>query len=77
MDDLKLFSKNERGLDSLINTVRIFSADIKMEFEIEKCAVLIMKRGTKVKSNGILLPDAVKIKSLDERESYVFRSTRR
>ena len=72
MDDLKLFSKSERGLDSLINTVRIFSADIKMEFEIEKCTVLIMKRGTKVKSDGIVLPDAIKIKSLDEGESYKY-----
>ena len=31
-----------------------------------------MKRGTKVKSDGILLPDAVKIKSLDERGSYKY-----
>ena len=39
MDDLRLFSKSERGLDSRISTVRIFSADIKMEFGIEKYAI--------------------------------------
>lgn len=65
MDDLKLFSKNEQELKSLVHTVRSFSADIKMEFGIEKCAVLIMKRGKKAQSDGILLPEPVKIKSLD------------
>ena len=33
MDDLKLFAKNEDQIDSLVNTVRTFSDDIKMEFE--------------------------------------------
>ena len=57
MDDLKLYSKNEKELDSLIQTVRLFSADIGMEFGIEKCAVLVMKKGKLVKSERIVLPD--------------------
>ena len=44
MDDLKLYAKNEKSLDSSIQTVRIFSKDIGMEFGIEKCAMLPMKR---------------------------------
>ena len=32
MDDLKLFAKNVDQIDSLVNTERIFSGDIKMEF---------------------------------------------
>ena len=32
MDDLKLFAKNEDQIDSSVNTVRIFSEDIKLEF---------------------------------------------
>ena len=68
----KLLSKRERGLDSLINTVKIFTADITMEFGKENCAVLGIKRGTKIKSDGIVLPDTVKIKSLDEEESYKY-----
>ena len=32
MDDLKLYAKNENGLESFIQTVRIFSDDIDMEF---------------------------------------------
>ena len=50
MDDLKLYSRNEKGLDSLIHTVRVFSEDIGMEFGIEKCAMLVMKKGKIVKS---------------------------
>ena len=45
MDDLKLYGKNEKQVDTLVNTVRVFSKDIGMKFQISKCAVLIMKRG--------------------------------
>ena len=45
MDDVKLFRKTEKQLESLMNTVRIFSDDIKMEFGIKKCGVLVMKKG--------------------------------
>ena len=44
-DDIKLFAKNERELEILIETMRIYSQDIEMEFDIEKCAMLIMKIG--------------------------------
>ena len=40
MDDLKLYSRSEKGLDSLAETVRVFTEDIGMEFGTEKCAVL-------------------------------------
>ena len=43
MDDLKLHSRSEKGLDSLVQTV--FSEDIGMEFGIEKCAMLVMEIG--------------------------------
>ena len=38
MDDLKLYSLSEKGLDSLVQTVRVFNDDVGMEFGIEKCA---------------------------------------
>ena len=41
MDDLKLYAKNEKELDSLVQTVRVFSNDIGMQFGLDKCAVLI------------------------------------
>ena len=57
MDDLKLYGKNEKETDTLINTVRVFSDDIRMQFGISKCAILIMIRGKIVKCDGISLPN--------------------
>ena len=34
MADLKLYGKNKKQVDALINTVRVFSSDIAMEFGI-------------------------------------------
>ena len=56
-------------MDSLVQTVRLFSEDIGMEFGIEKCAMLVMEKGKIVKSVGIELPNGKVIKSLQEGES--------
>ena len=72
MDDLKLYSQSEKGLDSLVQTVRVFSEDIGMEFRIEKCAMLVIEKGKIVKSLGIELPDGKVIESLQEGESYKY-----
>ena len=72
MDDLKLYRRSEKGLDSLVQTVRVFSEDIGIEFGIEKCATLVMEKGKIVKSVGIELPDVKVIKSLQEGESYKY-----
>ena len=64
MDDLKLYSRSEKGLDSLVQTVRVFCEDIGMEFGIEKCAMSVMEKGKIVKSVGIELLDGEVIKSL-------------
>ena len=53
MDDIKLYAKNESGLDALVQSVRVVSNDIGMEFGVEKCAMLVIKRGKVVESNGI------------------------
>ena len=44
MDDLKLCSRSEKGLYSLVQTLRVFSEDIGMEFGIQKCAMLVMEK---------------------------------
>ena len=44
MGDLKLYVKNEKGLDLLAQTVRIFSDDIGMEFGIDKCPTLVLNK---------------------------------
>ena len=70
MDDLKLHSRSEKRLDLLVQTVRVFSEDIGMEFYIEKCAMLVTEKGKIVKSVGIELPDGKFIKSLQEGERF-------
>ena len=72
MDDLKSYSRNEKELNLLVQTIRIFSKDIGMEFGIEKCAMLVIEKGKIVKSVGIELPDGKVIKSLQEGESYKY-----
>ena len=66
MDDIKLYAKNESGLDALVQSVRVISNDIGMEFGVEKCAMLVIKRGKVVESNGIDLPNNETIKSIHE-----------
>ena len=69
MDDLKLYIRSDKGLDSLEQTVSVFSEDVGMEFGIEKCAMLVTEKEKIVKSLGIELPDGKVIKSLQDGES--------
>ena len=57
MDDLKLFAKSKNQIDSLVQTVHIFSEDIGMQFGIKKCGVLTMERGKNIRTDHIRLPD--------------------
>ena len=59
-------------MDSLVQTVCVFSEDIGMEFGIEKCVMLVMQKGKTVKSVGIEVPDGKIMKSLQEGESYKY-----
>ena len=62
MDDIKLFAKNERELETLIHAVRIYSQDIGMEFGIEKCAMHVMKSGKRHMIDGMELPNHDRIR---------------
>ena len=72
MDDIKLFAKNEKELETLIHTVRIYSRDIGMEFGIEMCVMLVMKSGKRQLTDGMELPNKDKIKTLAENETYKY-----
>ena len=45
MDDLKTYAKTESQQTGLLNIVKTFSDDIKMEFGLDKCAKATFKRG--------------------------------
>ena len=72
MDDLKLYTQSEKGLDSLVQTICVFGGDIGIEFGIEKRAMSAMEKGKIVKSVGTELPDSKVIKSLQEGENYKY-----
>ena len=55
MDDINLFAKNEKELETLIHAVRIYSQDIGMEFGIEKYAIFVMKSGKRHMTDGMEL----------------------
>ena len=71
MDDLKFYSGNEKGLDSLVQAIHVFSQDIGMDFVIETCGMLVIEEGKIVKSFGLEMPDCKVIKSLQEGENYI------
>ena len=71
MDDLELYGKSAPELESLMNTVRIFSNDIAMEFGLDKCATLTIQRGSVVQTEGINLPNN-NIGGLNLEESYKY-----
>ena len=66
MDDLKLYDIKEDHKDSLVQSVRVISTGICMEFGINKCTTLIMKRGKAIQTEGMDSPAKGKIKSLDQ-----------
>ena len=71
MGDLKLFGKSEDQIDSLVQTVQLFSEDIGMEFGLKKCGVLLMKRGKKVRFDGITLFEGQIMREIEE-EGYKY-----
>ena len=68
MDDIKLFSKNEKELETQIHAVRVYSQDIGMELSIEKCAMLVMKTANRHLTVGMQLPNQDKKRTVGEKE---------
>ena len=57
MGEIKLSSKNEQDIDSLMHLTRVFSSDIGMTFGLAKCGRLIVNRGKVKSTSGISLPE--------------------
>ena len=69
MDDIKIFAKNEKELEILINAVRIHNQDIGVE-----CTMPVMKSCKRQRSDGMELPNPDKIRTLGEMENYKYLS---
>ena len=65
MEDIKIFAKNEKELETQIKTIKIFSQDVKIELAIENCAMLIMRNGKTQIRERIELPKSRRIRSLE------------
>ena len=65
VDDLKLYGKNDKEIDSLIKTMWQCSEDIKLEFVILKRAELSLEKGKKTSWEGIQLPNGEEIGEAD------------
>ena len=64
--------KKEKELETLIHAVRIYSQGIGMEFGIEKCAMLVKKRGKRYMTDGMELPNQDIIRTLGKNETYKY-----
>ena len=67
MDDLKVYAKNDTEMERSRALIKGFSDDIKMEFGLEKCAVVHMKAGKIIQSTEVR-----DIPTLTEEESYKY-----
>ena len=69
IDNLKRYASNETLFESLIQTVRVFSNVIGMDFEVEKCVILTMKKGKMPNSDRIALSNKKTMKDLKQWDS--------
>ena len=72
MDILKLYAKNDQQLQGLLNIVKQFSDDIRMEFGLDKYAKATFFRGKLLKAKNITLDTTTIIKDLEPAENYKY-----
>lgn len=65
-DDLKLYAASKDQLDSLIQSLRVFSQDIRMSSGLNKHPVLDMKRGGKQHSSEVELLNGPRMRKVED-----------
>ena len=65
MGYLKVYAKN-------INMAKIYSNDVGMEFVLDKCAIIKVKRGKLESTKAIKLPNDKKIQPMETIAIWVF-----
>lgn len=71
MDDIKLFGTNLKEIEHLADITQTFSSDIHMEFGIDKCKTLSVRRG-KVEENSFQLNTEETIEPVDVESGYKY-----
>ena len=72
VDDLKLYGTNDNQLKGLVNTVKMVSDDIGIEFDLDKCAKATLKRGKNVLTGGTQLGRENVIQDLEPEATYTY-----
>ena len=72
MDDLKTFGKNEQEQTSLLTIVKEFSADIQMEFGLERCSKATFKKGKLTTTENIQFDLDTTIQQLKQEGTYKY-----
>ena len=71
MDDLKLYAPNREETTRQIAMVKQFSDDISMQFGLDKCAFITLRKGRRVESENIIM-DQTTISQLDQESTYKY-----
>ena len=69
MDNLKPFGRTKDKIDLLVKTVHLLSEDIGMRLGVDKCSIVLMRRGKLTEWDGIQLPNG-EVKEQVERTGY-------
>ena len=69
---IKTFGQKRKKMETRIQTMRIYSQDIGMGFDIEKCTMLVIKSDKRHTTEGIELWNQIVIKTLGEKEAYKY-----
>ena len=72
MDDLKLLGRNENELKNEMKIVKTVSKDMNMNFGLEKCARICLKRGRVQSKMHVGSTFDNDIKELDPRKAYKY-----
>ena len=70
IDDLKVNAMNDEWLKKLLDIVKIFSDDIKMEFGLDKCAKATFTKGRLMNTSNIVINQDTTIKELDQEGTH-------
>jgi len=66
MDDLNLYEKNDCEIESVVCTTWVFSEGTRMQYGIEKCAIIKLQWGIVKNTEGIVLPNAQVIQGVED-----------
>jgi hypothetical protein len=72
MDDLKLIAKSEEEFRKQIQTVKTFSDDIHIDFGLEKCAKITLKKGKLIHSQNLVIDINREIRELEQGKTYKY-----